>query len=103
MCKAEKETGDHVLLHCMEAHILWQLIFALFDEQWVMHTKVRRMLLSWGGCFVGKKKKEKGLEDCSFILFFGPFGVREIGEHLKIVKAWTKQLKVLFSIFLGLG
>ena len=70
MSKAEKETGDHVLLHCMEAHILWQLIFALFDEQWAMHTKVRRMLLSWGGCFVGKKKKEKGLEDCSFILFF---------------------------------
>ena len=70
MCKAEKETGDHVLLHCMEAHILWQLIFALFDEQWAMHTKVRRMLLSWGGCFVGKKKKGKRLGRLLLYTFF---------------------------------
>ena len=35
--------------------------------------------------------------------FFGPFGGREIGEPLRIVKAWTKRLKVFFCIFFGIG
>ena len=52
---------------------------------------------------LGKKKRKKAWKIAPLYFFFGPFGVREIGEHLKIVKAWTKQLKVLFSIFLGLG
>ena len=57
MCKKE-ETSDHILLHCPKARILWQLSFALFSVQWVMHTSVRGLLLGWGGFFVGRKKKK---------------------------------------------
>lgn len=32
------------------------------------------------------QKREKGLESCSFMPFFCPFGRREIGEFLRIVK-----------------
>ena len=38
-------------------------------------------LLSW-------QKKEKGLKSCSFMPFFGPFGGREVGEPLRIVKVF---------------
>ena len=68
VCKEEEETSNHILLHYLKARILWQLIFALFDVQWVMNSLVRGLLLNWGGSFVGRKRK-KGLESCSFIYF----------------------------------
>ena len=74
LCKAEEEMGDHVL-HCPKVHILWQLIFALFDVQWVMHFSVREMLLIWGDSFIGQKRK-KGLKRGSFM----PFLVHLEGE-----------------------
>ena len=58
LSKAKEEMGDLILLHCLKACMLWQLIFALFDIQWIMHSSVRRTLLSWGGSFVGKKRKK---------------------------------------------
>ena len=58
MCKEEEEMSDHILLHCPKTHILWQLIFALFGVQWVMHSSVRGLLLSWGGFFVGRRRKK---------------------------------------------
>ena len=54
----KKETSDYILMHCSKARILWQLIFALFDVQWVMNSLVRGLLLSWGGSFVGRKRKK---------------------------------------------
>ena len=29
-CKEEKETSDHILIHCSKTRLLWQLIFAPF-------------------------------------------------------------------------
>ena len=58
MCKEEEETSDHILLHCLKAHILWQLIFVLFDVQWVMHSSERGLLLSWGISCVRRKRKK---------------------------------------------
>ena len=31
MCKAKEETSDHILLHYLKVHMLWQLIFTLID------------------------------------------------------------------------
>ena len=50
--------SDHILLHFSKASILWQLIFVLFGVQWLMHSLVRGLLLSWGGFFVGRKRKK---------------------------------------------
>ena len=63
--------------------------------------RVRGVLLSWGGSFIGKKKKRLG--KLLLYAFFGLFGGREIGESLKVVKVWTKQFKVPFCIFFGIG
>ena len=58
MCKAEEETGDHLLLHCSKVSTLWQLAFALFHIQWVMHSSMRGVFLSWNGVPVSKKRKK---------------------------------------------
>ena len=58
MCKEEEETRVHILLHCPKARILWQLLFALFSVQWVMHSSVRGLILSWGGFPIGRKRKK---------------------------------------------
>ena len=58
MCKAEEETGDHLLLHCSKVSTLWQLAFALFHIQWVMHSSMRGVFLSWNGVLVSKKRKK---------------------------------------------
>ena len=58
LCKEEEETSDHILIHCLKAHLLWQLIFALFGIQWVLSCSVREVLLSWHESFVGKKRKK---------------------------------------------
>ena len=69
MCEVEEETSDHIVLHCPKARMLWQLVFYFFNVQWVMHSLVRGVLLSWGDSLVGKKIKENGLESCSFMPF----------------------------------
>ena len=58
MCKAIEEIRYHILLHCLKASLLWQLVFALFHVQWLMHSSVSGVLLSWNSCSVGKKRKK---------------------------------------------
>ncbi|RVW55322.1 hypothetical protein CK203_089055 [Vitis vinifera] len=83
MCKEEEEMSIHILLHCLKAHILWQLIFALFGVHWVMHSSVRGLLLNWGGFPIGRKR-EKAWK-VALLCLFGLFGGKEIGEPLRIV------------------
>ena len=67
----EEETSDYILIHCSKARLLWQLIFAFFGIQWVMHSLVREVLLIWYKSFVGKRQK-KSVESFSvvFVLEF---------------------------------
>ena len=58
ICKAEEEMGDHLFWHSLKASTLWQLVCAIFHIQWVMHSSVKRVLLSWNGVPVSKKKKK---------------------------------------------
>ena len=68
LCKEEKETCDHILIHCLKARLLWNLIFALFGIQWVLSCSIREVLLSWHRSFVGKngKKAWKAAPLCMF-------------------------------------
>ena len=70
MCKAKEETRDHILLHCPKASILWKKVFALFHVQWVMHSSVRGVLLSWSGLSVGKKMKNTWKVATLYIFWF---------------------------------
>ena len=76
MCTAEEEMDDHILLHCLKAHMLWFLIFSFFDVQWRMHSSEVGEFLSWDGSLVGKKGK-RSFESC-LLSSFGAFEGREI-------------------------
>ena len=80
LCKGEEETTNHILFHCSITIMLWQLTYALFGVQWVMHS-IKEFLLRWHGSFVRKKRK-KSLVSSSFILIFYHLE-GEIGERLK--------------------
>ena len=58
LCKCDKESCDHILLHCSKASLLWQLVFSLFGVVWLVHSSVKEMLLGWHGRFVGKKRNK---------------------------------------------
>ena len=57
-CVRKKKKSDHILIHCSKTHLLWWLVFALFGIQWVTHSSIREVLLSWHETFVGKKRKK---------------------------------------------
>ena len=58
LCKGEEESTNHILLHCLKVSMLWHLILAIFDVQWVMPFSIKDALISWRGAFVGKKRKK---------------------------------------------
>ena len=58
MCLENKETIDHLLLHCSKTRTLWELLFTLVGVSWVMPSSVRETLLSWHGSFLGKKRRK---------------------------------------------
>ena len=77
LCGCEEETVNHILIHCIVARVLWDMICALVGVKWVFPETVKEVLLSWRGPFVGKKGKRYGsLYRCTF---FGLFGRKEIG------------------------
>ena len=55
LCKRESESIDHIILHCDEARLLWQLVFSIFGVRWVISKLVRETLLGWHGSFMEKR------------------------------------------------
>ena len=58
LCEKEEETVDHLLLHCSRTRVIWELLLAIVGVKWVFPMSVRETILSWGGYFVGKKRKK---------------------------------------------
>nr|CAN81329.1 hypothetical protein VITISV_039333 [Vitis vinifera] len=46
LCGCEEESVNHILIHCIVAKVLWDMIFALFGVQWVFSETVKEVLLS---------------------------------------------------------
>ena len=57
LCKGEKGSCDHILLHCSKASLLWLLVFSLFGVVWLLHTSIQATLLSWHSCTIKKRRK----------------------------------------------
>ncbi|RVW15177.1 LINE-1 reverse transcriptase-like [Vitis vinifera] len=57
LCGCEEENVNHILLHCTVVRALWEIGLALFGANWVFPEKVKDMLVSWRGPFVGRKRK----------------------------------------------
>ena len=58
MCNREEESIDNIFLHCLLVGILQRLFFSLFRIDWVTHSSLRPMLLSWNRLFVRKRRKK---------------------------------------------
>ncbi|RVX01805.1 hypothetical protein CK203_024318 [Vitis vinifera] len=57
LCGCEEESVNHILLHCIVVRALWEIVLALFGANWVFPERVKDMLVSWRGPFVGRKRK----------------------------------------------
>ena len=51
MCKKNRESVNHLLLHCPIASELWSMVWALFGLLWVMLQSVTDLFSSWQGSF----------------------------------------------------
>ena len=45
LCCAEEQTINHILIHCFEAKVFWELVFAMFGVKWVLPLLARDILL----------------------------------------------------------
>uniref|UniRef100_A0A2N9EHY9 Reverse transcriptase zinc-binding domain-containing protein n=1 Tax=Fagus sylvatica TaxID=28930 RepID=A0A2N9EHY9_FAGSY len=52
MCKADGEFVDPLLLYCVYAKELWDMVFAMFGIHWVMRGRVRDLFACWQGKMV---------------------------------------------------
>ena len=57
LCEKNEETIDHLLIHCSRAKMLWDLLLAITDFNWVFPHTVRQLLLAWQSASVEKKRK----------------------------------------------
>ena len=58
LCCTEKESINHILIHCSKARVLWELVFALFGVMWILPLLARDTFLGWHGSFVRKKRRK---------------------------------------------
>ena len=58
LCGSKEENGNHLLIRCTVARVLWEIVLGLFGAQWVFPETVKEVVLSWKGSFVGKKKEK---------------------------------------------
>ena len=49
MCKEDKESIDHMFLHCKVARESWDTVLNLFGMNWVMPRRVVDLLTCWQG------------------------------------------------------
>ena len=57
LCEENEETIDHLLIHCSRAKMLWDLLLAITEANWLFPRTVRQLLLAWQSVSVGKKRK----------------------------------------------
>ena len=58
MCEEDKETIDHLLIHCKSVKMLWNIFLSIVGTSWVFLHSVLHTLLAWQGAAVGKKRKK---------------------------------------------
>ena len=56
-CRNGWETGDHLLLHCVKASVLWSAMLRSFGVCWVFPNSIKDLLYGWFNSF-GKHESE---------------------------------------------
>ena len=55
LCEKKEETVDHLLAHCSQTRVIWDLLLVIVSVKWVFSLSVRETILSRGVSFVVKK------------------------------------------------
>ena len=101
LCEEEEETLNHLLVHCLKAKVLWELILAIIGFRWFFPFSVRQVLLAWQGTKVGKKRK-KVWRTAPFCLFWTEW--RERNRVAFDNEAFSKyRLRILSFVIYGPG
>ena len=58
MCEEEEETIYHLLIHCKNAKMLWDLFLSIVRISWIFPQSVIHIPLAWQRAVVGKKCKK---------------------------------------------
>ena len=77
LCCVEKESSNHILIHCSKARVLSELLFALFGVMWVLPLSANDTLLGWHKPFVGKSVER--LRWQLHFVYFDRFGRKDTG------------------------
>jgi hypothetical protein len=51
MCRSDWETGDHLLIHCTMASVLWSAVLHSFGVCWVFPNRIVDLLFGWHNSF----------------------------------------------------
>ena len=57
LCKNNKESANHILIHCGKTSELWTLLPSSFELVWVFLASMRNLLLEWKVKGLGKKRR----------------------------------------------
>lgn len=58
MCNSDKETMDHLVLHCRVAREFCDFLLSLVGMSWMRPSRVMDLLISWTG-LIAKKEHSK--------------------------------------------
>jgi hypothetical protein len=51
MCRNDRETGNHLLIHCLVVFALWHSVLWSFGVLWVFPNNIADLLYGWFNCF----------------------------------------------------
>lgn len=57
MCLSEEESVDHLLLHGVVAHKIWNMLLDSFQCSWVLHHTINDLYQTWSLPFASPKGK----------------------------------------------
>lgn len=58
MCKEDGEDIDHLIVHCIVARTLWNLLNSIFGTSWVMPRSLKEVFVIWNGFKVRKSTRD---------------------------------------------
>jgi hypothetical protein len=95
----ERESVDHLLLHCAVARGLWYAFFARFGLCWVMPRSIKELLASWGGVVRGALLFGRW----SLIVFCGAFGGSKTIDISRTHRGLERSSSISFLLLFLLG
>ena len=98
LCEENEETIDHLLIHCSRAMMLWDLLLAITNFNWVFPHTVRQLLLAWQSASVGKKTEESLVGSSSLYILDAVDG-KEYGGFRELGPLCSQD-EIIFFVFL---